>query len=460
MKPKSSPLNSNDKGAGLESILKHIEKIDPTINFKEFVPQEILSTQPSFVTVGFRSGQNNTIEPLVAVELSSEIDGCTVKNKISESFIKGGFSSSDKESFTKDGITFYLACQKNSLSFGLNKESTKNVLNELAPGQANIPALLTSISKDLLSFKDKEQLGIGRIGHAAIVEGFKSAQQDSTDPISVENNPIESLDIIQKAIPYNASYQHEIAITVALAPKNDAQTKFITDISRAGSVLPRVIDNSILQFGVNKAVTSTLIESGFSTLDKEQKSLITSPDLVQQIAGLSLGFIAAPTEGTFPSVFLELRHDKAQQLKEVVEQELKGSLSEMVPANQWKQKELQGHAVSYMNTPFGIGAFLATSGSATNDSLILTTSEDAISKVLNAKDAPPSTKSILSSGSINFSQFGKAIEDLQSSFSFLTKGEQYLSNEDIVYLKGLGHAQGEVSISPQAIEITYRIIPN
>jgi hypothetical protein len=59
--------------------------------------------------------------------------------------------------------------------------------------------------------------------------------------------------------------------------------------------------------------------------------------------------------------------------------------------------------------------------------------------------------------SLNFQELAKAIEMLQNTFAVFTGGDQYLSNDELVFLKGLGNAEGSVAIRPQAIEITYRI---
>ena len=459
LKPKvgiSATTASGKEQSPFEAISKHIKRFRPDININEFIPQEFSTLKPKFILVAVR-GTSTLPEPIVAAELA-ENNACTLKDALSKNLVKNGVQQIDEQTFkNKDGITFALSCRENFLSFGLSKQASDSVIAPVTIPAAHAPStLLTAVSSDVITFKDEDQIAVGVLGATGVIEALRSLHPDGDMP-ALDSLPLTSASLIQKAIKHNDKFEHLLSAVLNITPKNDEQKKHFDEIAQSTSTTHYTLGGSVFQISLNNALTGALVDGGLASMDEEQRAALPSVDLFKGISRLSFGVIGATAEN-FPSLYIEVEHKDAKGFKELLHDELKTSLASQMPSDQWKQKDIGGNSVSYLTSPFGVGAYLSTKNDSSHSSVVLTSSEDAMKKILTSpSESASSPTGVVGYGTFDCAEFGKTLESLQSSLSMFTGGEQFLSNEELVTLKSLGKAEGSVTVKPQAIEITYRI---
>ncbi len=456
--PQTTPSDQKSPDAyGFGSLFKHLQQLRADINIKEYVPAELIAAKPTFAVISFRKGAQS-IEPLMAIEFDTTVNGCVLKEKLADGFIKGGFTTENRTAFLHEGVTVFLGCNKHSLAFGLSQRATDTILGPAKPDTIPVePAIFSQVATETLQFQDPQQLAVGYMERDLIARALAHVSGDTLPASMLDDQPFSAMTITQKVIQNAQNPEHDMILKIGLNPKNANQEAFIMTSSESKSVDPRAIDSKILQIDLNHVITSSIIDGGFASLDQAQAAMLPAPELIRGIHGLSLGFIPAVNESSFPGAFIEIKHDRADDFKSLVESEIKHSLAQQVPPQQWKVKQVEGRTVTYMNTPFGIGTFITTLQYEHAQSVVLASSEDTLNKIITAKPTVKPERGYVSMASLNFQELAKAIEMLQNTFAVFTGGDQYLSNDELVFLKGLGNAEGSVAIRPQAIEITYRI---
>jgi hypothetical protein len=456
--PEATPTNQQSTDAhGFGSLFKHLQQLRADINIKDYVPEELIAAKPTFAVISFRKGVQS-IEPLVAIEFDNAVNGCDLKEKLADGFMKGGFTTQNRVAFHREGVTLFLGCNKHALSFGLSQRATDSILGPAKPDTIPVePAIFSQVATETLQFQDPQQLAVGYMERDLIARALAHASGDTLPASLLDDQPFNAMTITQRVIQHANSPEHDMVLKIGLSPKNANQEAFIMTSSESKSVDPRAIDSKILQIDLNHIITSSIIDGGFANLDQEQAALLPAPELIRGIHGLSLGFIPAANDTSFPGAFIEIKHERAEDFKSLVESEIKNSFAQQIPPQQWKVKQIEGRNVTYMNTPFGIGTFITTLQYEHEQSVVLASSEDTLKKIITSQPTIKPERGYVSMASLNFQELAKAIETLQNTLAVFTGGDQYLSNEELVFLKGLGNAEGSVAVRPQAIEITYRI---
>lgn len=279
----------------------------------------------------------------------------------------------------------------------------------------------------------------------------------STDQLT--ELPIESLRLSQE---FGAVIKTDFNIN--LKPKNAEQEKLLKNLNFAKKDVGQILlpDTTILSASFSAPLLSTLIEGGLSDISREEKKdfqqLLSS---ITDINDLTIGVLKLSQDSLFPDIFIDIDSQKSDSLYNIIKDQLQGAISSQVPMSHWLEKEMRGVRYLYVQSPIGLGVYIAnksgrvviaSSESALLDAATVTSGKDLLT-TLNAKGYLLNKQSGIFTSTINFSALASLIEAIQGSVSMFTGGSQTLDNESIVALKRVGNCTINIQVSDKTIQI-------
>ncbi len=308
-----------------------------------------------------------------------------------------------------------------------------------------------------------QRLAFAFIDISAIINSVK-ASLPKDNPTQAELNSFPVISVAANASMRESPHSELI---VSLDPKNPDQKRWTSTLN--GSINNQIFKlapkNTIGYLGLNGKFLSNLKAVGLSEIPADaQKEVRERLAFVDSIQGLAIGIRQATTGNPFPDLIIALQSsDVATLFKEA-----KSSLGQMLlsaglPLSDWSETDIQGYNVSYLQSPIGIGLYMA----ATSNFLLLCSSSQGISELLGSglqggellASLPEAARTTIDApGSfivnyINFIEVANLIELFQSSLAMFSGGSEGISKESVAKLKGYGMMISRAAVEESSIRI-------
>ena len=303
-----------------------------------------------------------------------------------------------------------------------------------------------------------QQIAVGFFASADVFAALQSgSNQSSVDLGDLPSFPVG--DIIMNHT--KSGEKSKTSLLVNLQPKNDQQ-KLLFQRLKSATTEPAQLFNSLpaaFALDLDGGLLRTLA-AGAMNPDNDSanhKQAVNPLGIVQTIKGAEIGGLSRAENGLFPDFYVLLQSEKLPELTALIKENIQDQVSTAVPMSHWLEKESEGVHMDYITSPLGVGLYIA----ANSSNLILTSSEAALKKLYKLTASKPANENAsnatqshdLITATVQCNDLGKIAEDLQSSFSVFTGGEQYLSNEDIVNLKSMGTIVTRVSMPSETTAV-------
>lgn len=252
-----------------------------------------------------------------------------------------------------------------------------------------------------------------------------------------------------------------------VAPKSDEQKALFSKLQTGvktdlvallpgSSVLALALDGVLLK-GIKDSALAGMGAGG-------QPKLASSLKLLDAVEGVALGLRGG---APFPEAMVVAGSAKSAEVMAEVQTQIGSAGAGALPLSAWQEKQISGTSVRYMQTPLGIGVYMA----ALKDKAVVASTDSALSDTLAAISGQGSLGGKLSGqpGALltkrpnpflviyaDFKLMASAIESLHASLGMFTGGKAFVPAEQIEALRQMGSALMAARAEGDAVTVDAR----
>lgn len=272
------------------------------------------------------------------------------------------------------------------------------------------------------------------------------------------------------AIGYVANVSEEVESTIAvpLISRNEVQKNFIKRVQSGSSaeIAGFMPANTLMMLTVNGELIKAAMDLSKDTVGN-QPEFIKYQKLLEPMKAISIGIRNNPL-APFPDVIVMAEADSGSGFVDNVIAELKGASQGFGMDAAWQQREVDGNKVNSVQTPFGIGIFVAQ----VKDYVVITSGEASVKDigavVKSGKGGlgeafGKSTRGLMSKSSVvvanyfNFPLVADALATLGGTLAMFTGGQPIMEPEQIEELRSLGKMAVLFELDGDALKIRTRM---
>ena len=192
-------------------------------------------------------------------------------------------------------------------------------------------------------------------------------------------------------------------------------------------------------------ISDALKESGQPEAAAGADALLQQ-EATRNLKALMIGLAANETGAPFPDLMIAGNTEDPARAAKSLEEGLSGVLGSLgLPLTEWAEKKIDGHTVRFINSPMGLGLYLATSG----DALYLASNEKLLEKSLKpesslGKKLGQGVQQYVAKTSpaafvhINFAQVADMMESLQGTLAAFSGGASQIEPAQVAELREMG----------------------
>lgn len=240
-------------------------------------------------------------------------------------------------------------------------------------------------------------------------------------------------------------------VSVSLNPKNEKQKNIISSLTASGDnqAVGRVPADLMILISLDGGTIKSLKNAALAEAPPGSAEMMQPMiDLVDSLKNISIGVRGASGATPFPEVVLVAQTSKAAEIEKTLKSQLEAGMAASGMPIPWQEKTVGDAKVSYAVSPFGVGAYLTSSG----DTVVLTTAEKLVGDVLTSASSGKNLLASLPSDSqamvknskslflaySDFNKVGSAIGSAQDSLAMFTGGQGTLPADQIESIKQMG----------------------
>jgi hypothetical protein len=220
------------------------------------------------------------------------------------------------------------------------------------------------------------------------------------------------------------------------------------------------IDGAPLRYGIEGLLPLAAAAEGVTSKQKEFAQQLLTVEELGIISRAQTG--AAP----FPELAILLSTKKAKEIAAGLKDVIGAGVEGQGFLSGFQRKEINGLAVDYSLSPFGVGIFIGS----TADTVILASSESILTSFAKdgtKKEAVPAqfeernynlvvAENLAASGIISFPKIATAIDGLSASLGIFTGGKPLVEEQQLTLLRGLGSAAFSIELRNDAVNLVFR----
>ncbi len=167
----------------------------------------------------------------------------------------------------------------------------------------------------------------------------------------------------------------------------------------------------------------------------------------------------------FPGIVIVANSSNGTELKNTIKSQVTAlTASGGVPLSGWQQKQLGTTPIDFIMSPIGVGVFLA----GNNDTVVLSSSEQGLQKVLDATvktelalngqlskslKEPMDGKALNAMAYVDYARLSDLIQSAQGNLAMFTGGKTSFDTASLDAMKKLGRSVSSVSYKDQVLRM-------
>lgn len=360
----------------------------------------------------------------------------------------------------------FVAVDQNRLVVGSSQELVTTILNQKTPEGLQqtrsspaytraIAALPPTANQMAYGFFDLEVLSsLARKGKL----GAGSAQAAD----DLKDFPVEG---VVMARTMTDSLTDNAVIT--LKAKTEQQKTAFAALNSAGKdvTMEAMPPGTLIFLGFDGRAVSQIKDNALQKAGEAQAAMAASLSVLDSITAMGLGLRPGQGASPFPEVVIAAQSAQADNLRDTIFAQLEGmSSGGGLPVSPWAEKDVAGVKAHFTQSPFGIGAYIASA----KDKVILATSEKALADTVETikgtqmgmvQSLSAATKGLVGQPKSlfafysDFTKLADAIGAMQGSLAMFTGGQPPMDQSQLQNLKQLGVLMATVTMDNDMLRV-------
>lgn len=292
---------------------------------------------------------------------------------------------------------------------------------------------------------------------------------DTRSQVNASNLPIDS-------IAFEGRFKDTLTYRLAcgVAPRNPDQKGILTQLvagSEQGALLTMpqggsfylTVNGQVFRSLRNALLKESQVADAMKIYEKELS-------LIDSIENVGFSVRNARAGSPFPDILLSAKSSRAAELQTLVKEKIVSGVAQSgMQGMSFLTKQVKNVPTSYMNSPLGVGVYLAVSGG----NLLATSSELALEDQIEVSSGKTSFVSSLSPNSqkvfstahtlgamhIDYGRGVELVEGVQGSFAMFTGGQAMVDRATLDEFRKLGTLSGSVAIQDGLLSLVVSADP-